>query len=201
MPVVFWPWIREFFGVSHRITVVCAFAISFFIYALIKKKLLLGIVMLIICGIVFVQYNSHFHFDKNQRINVNRELLRQIKQHPFVGSGFYNGMNPAHMFPVADCVHQEPDGRISNKGWVYRHNDFLSIAAYLGLPALALIALTIIGMMYLLGGGIPVFVLLGFIITCGLQMTMFTIDKAISILLFTAWAIARKKEETNESYH
>ena len=132
LPVVLFPWLKEILTIHPRITLLVAVVISLFIYAILNKKIWIILIMLILASAIFIKYNRHFKFSYNCRNYVNAELIKEIKQHPIVGKGYNRTVKPDNMILN------------SYQGWLYRHNDFLSIASYLGIPILIFMSLFLI---------------------------------------------------------
>lgn len=116
------------------------------------------------------------------------QLIREIIKHPFVGSGFYHGLeHPKHMIWI----------EYQNHGWLFRHNDYLSLGAYLGIFA------TICVMWFLINSAkkigirpalIPVLII---IIMSFFQLNMFRIERAGPFLLIASLCLKQgyQKEE------
>lgn len=178
-------------GVS--MTFVFSIAVSVIIYLFIKKGNLLLIpnfiwgFLLIGISSIFALINWPYIMMKwTARPYVWKQLIKEIIEHPFVGSGFYHGLgHPDHMIDVEIY------------GWLWRHNDWLSLGAYLGAAALIFIvwfyskSIRKIGIRPAL---IPMLII--GIMSC-FQITMFSYDKASVYLLMGALCISQsyKKEE------
>jgi len=116
---------RGFFVKS--LTPIFAVAICSLIWCVIKKKWVIGILILILAG-VFVAMNMHYIALKWQaRAFAWPYTIEEIMRHPITGFGFDKNL-------MSNLI-------LSPSGWIYRHNDFLNIVRDLGLPALIMIGL------------------------------------------------------------
>lgn len=154
-----------------RITIIVASVISTLVYLIIKRQFFHAYWAGVI-GAALAFYKWGWIVMKfNCRPYVWLELLRQIKDHPVLGSGFLRTLNPENMITV-------PGFNGTWLGWLYRHNDFLSIGAYLGILGFigsigfAVWCVRKVGMTIY---AIPVWTI---ILTATFQMTFFEADKA-----------------------
>lgn len=183
------PFVKEYFIIDRlRVTPLFAFGISFLIYFIYKKKWGIVSLMCLVSGL-FIPMKDRILSCFSTRPFVIKELLNQIKLHPLVGSGFNKGLNPDHMV----YIHENATH------WIFRHNDYMSICSYLGIPALILIIWFSIECL-VKSKGVYKFIVLGTIFLCLFQMTMFDTVKAVSciILLSVCLLESLKKEGFNE---
>lgn len=107
------------------------------------------------------------------------ELSKQIIEHPIVGSGFNKFLLPDDMVWVRQI------GTVVY-GWLYRHNDYLSIAAFIGLPVLIPIVMILKGIFMRLQRFVYIVPFMAFCICSFFQITMFQPEKALPIIVLTA---------------
>jgi hypothetical protein len=113
-------------------------------------------------------------------------LIGEIKLHPFVGTGFNKTLNPDNMFFVKKW------------GWLYKHNDLLALASYLGIPSLAFMVYFIIDTIKKLKISWRLVICLTILITSLFQMTFFFVDKAVICLLILSVCITEAIENKKE---
>lgn len=184
-PIALFPWIKEL--IHPRISILLSALLSFLIYSVIKRKFKVCIFILLLLSFICIKYNSHFYCRNNQRCFVANKLVEDIKNHPIIGTGYIKTINPEY------CVFKP------SYGWVYRHNDFLSFAAYQGIPSLILLIIFLYSIFKIIGLNVYSFIILTFVFTCFMQATMFVdIRKALVILFITGWCIAKKLGDKND---
>jgi hypothetical protein len=182
LPFFLIPWLKDIFRHPPRITFICALIISVFVY-LFPRYRIISIGSAVILGLtIFMVFNHKFDGTYNLRPFVVEELSRQISAHPFVGTGYNKTLSYDNMLlsPVM--------------GWVYRHNDFLSIATYIGIPALVFLVVFIGEVFFNTKGTAFMIIPLAFVITCFCQMTAFYAEKALAIIILTGWSVVKSKE-------
>jgi len=103
------------------------------------------------------------------------ELLRQIYENFWFGTGYNKLLRPDNMVWVREI------GTITC-GWLFRHNDYLSIVAFLGFP----IIIPIVGVIHKLikrfKTSPKAIFIYAVLILCFFQITMFEADKALFII-------------------
>ena len=110
------------------------------------------------------------------------ELLRQIKEHPFIGKGFNHTLLPDNMIWVRKI------GTVIY-GWLWAHNDYLNLAACLGAIVLVFLAWFVIETIRRIGNTVYLIPFLTIAIAACFQITMFMPDKAAVCILISAICI------------
>lgn len=167
-------------------TILFAVAVSLLIYAFLKKRFALAVSSLLL-GIGMFALNYPWVLMKwETRPLVWQQLIKGIKSHPFVGNGFCE-------YLWGNMTWIEPD----KFGWAYRHNDYLSIGGYLGIPALIFAAWFVIDTCLKIRIRPLLIVFMAIAITCFFQMTMFYPDRGMLCLLMTGICLSEaiKKED------
>jgi hypothetical protein len=174
---------------SHggRITIVAAIAVSVIIYLFIHRKYILASIGVGICSIGSVIGWAFLVQKFECRPYVWGQMILDMVKHPLFGTGFNNTLMPDNMTYVNNILNTE-------YGWLYRHNDFLSIGAYLGVPALIFIGLWVITLIKRTINSVYVIPILAIVLTCFFQMTVFDPDKAVICLVLTGICIKGEKE-------
>jgi len=109
-----------------------------------------------------------------------RQLVAEIAKNPWFGSGFPNTLeHPDHMIWIT----------YGNYGWIWRHNDYLSLAAYLGIFATLFLVWFLIKTVRRIGIRPALIPVLAIVIMSFFQMSMFRIDRAGILLLIGALCI------------
>ena len=103
-----------------------------------------------------------------------------------VGSGFSKTLDGNYTWVDRDVF-----------GWVYRHNDYLSLGSYAGAIALGLLIWFLVRSIKLIGVRPVLILFMAILIQCFFQLTMFELDKACICLVLGTLCIAEsyKKEE------
>jgi len=112
------------------------------------------------------------------------ELLRNIKEHPFVGSGFNHTLLPDNMIWVKKI------GTVTY-GWIWAHNDYLNLASYLGVITLIFMAWFITETLKRIGKTVYLIPFLTIVIASCFQITMFFPDKAAICIVVAAVCITK----------
>jgi len=188
-PILLIPWIKDhsmqFFADYGRHTLIVSFLLSVLIYLFLRKKYkFLSVIILFLTVLLFFKFDvirSRFLC----RPYVFEYLIKSIINHPFVGAGFNKGL--------------APDNAIFGGYWggVYKHNDYLSIGAYLGLPIVFFIIMFVRRTIRDIKLSIWLIPFLTIAIMSFFQMTMFDIAKAVSCVFITILCVLRayKKKE------
>lgn len=180
--------LSKFYVYGARITPVLAIGLGFLIYLILRKKYLLSWIITLPISI-FVILNWKWVLSKFAcRPYVFVELIKQIGEHPFIGSGFNHTLYPNNMIWVR---------KIGNivYGWIYRHNDFLSIGAYLGIFTLICVIWFMVESVRKIGIRMYLLPILIICIMASFQMTMFEPDKAAICLVLIAISIKETLKE------
>lgn len=167
---------------SENVTFFASIGVSIGIYLILRRKWLYASILAVFGGALVAHKWPLIAMKWQARPLVFKQLLKEIYKHPFWGSGFYHGLeHPNFMIWVKE----------KDWGWIWRHNDWLSIGAYLGIFATVSllwfysVSLKKIGIRPAL---IP-FLAIGIMST--FQMNFFRIERA-SIYLLT-WGLCLKQ--------
>lgn len=178
LPAILIPFIRTY-SYGGRITPIVALVVSFIIYLILKKDFVVAsIVGLAGASVALIKW-PWVAMKFACRPYVMVELIKQMFEHPVKGSGFKSLLGAENMIwvrQIGDVVY----------GWIYRHNDFLSIGAYLGVFALICITLFVFESMFRIGITPYLIPFMAIILTCFFQMTMFEPDKAALCIVLGA---------------
>lgn len=179
------PLLKEF-RAANSMTFVGSIIASVFIYLLLKKRFILSGLACIV-GSLFAFLNWKWILMKfSCRPLVWKQLLIEITKHPFVGSGFDKGLkHPEGMIWIEQGMY----------GWIFRHNDYLSIGAYLGVLATILIVWFVIDALWKIKNRAVLIPFLAISIMCFFQMTMFHIPRAGVYILIGALCIKQVTKE------
>jgi len=177
-PLLILPWIRDYsIGASHKFTWICAIIISLLIYSILRKRLVAVLSILSISSIFIIKNFAMMKVRFACRPELIKIFLAQITEHPFIGTGFNKFLSPDNMIFSPYW------------GWLYRHNDILSITAYLGIPIFIIIFLFIADLTKKTGVNYRLILLLILINISFFQMTIVRPDKAVSYLLILGFII------------
>ena len=180
------PWISEWVIIGRvRATLVFAIGFSALVYCLYKKKTILYSLILTFGAYVFITFNARILSCLSTRPLIWGKLWADIVSHPFVGTGFNKTLNPDHMIYV-------PEGL---NWWILRHNDFMSIGAYLGIPAIVFIVWFAISLLKKTRLTIWFIPIMSLILLCTFQMTMFEAAKAMSCLLIIGITVINTEDK------
>lgn len=163
-------------------TFILSSGLSILIYLLLSKKFLFASISA--AGIlIFAKLRwSALMVSWACRPYVLRQLWKEICQRPLFGSGFYHGLG-------------HPQEMINTPwGWLYRHCDWLSICAYLGVPMLILLIWAFISSTKRIGIKLALIPMLIIGITSAFQLNFFKIKRA-SIYLLTIGICIKKGEQ------
>lgn len=164
-----------------QMSIIIAMFVGFIVYLVLQRRFIL-LDLLICLTFLVVTVNYKWLWMKFAlRPGVWAELCRMIWAHPFIGEGFNK------------FVGQDQNGitlwnsaRTVVMNCLYRHNDFLNIAALYGAPVLIGIGLFIKESIDRLKGSWMIAPFIGFIALCFVQATMFSPDKALVLICTTA---------------
>lgn len=186
-PVLLMPWFFEF-SKDHHLTPFVALFLSLIIYSVIKKRLWVSF-LLLAPGLVYFYIKHTWVLSKFRfKIPMVKELVSQIIQHPFVGSGFNKTLNADNMVFL-----------FKENLWLWKYNDFLNIGSQLGITALILCVLLAFKILNTMKSGVCFVLSLTLILIMSAQSIMFFVDKAVSYLLLTGMFVVNnyKKEAIN----
>lgn len=183
IPILLVPWRRP--GPPNH-TLLCSVALAIIIYLFLKRRYILGVlgtsIFTVVSVVTYPILSKYFAC----RIPIFDNLLHQIVQHPFVGTGFNKTLSYDNM-----VFHPY-------WGWLYRHNDYLSIGAFIGVASTLLIIAFIVSSLKRIRTSIYLIPFLIIVIMCMFQMTMFKVDKAISCILITSLCLAQTTREVGD---
>jgi hypothetical protein len=166
-----------------RGSIVFAFAIGFIIFLILRKKYFYT-AFLVMAALAFL-YIKHdwFSMKFNCRIPLWKDMFFQIWEHPFIGSGFNKLFRPDNMTISTSW----------GNTWLFKHNDYFNILQVLGVFAAIPIAMFLRQVIQTVRRSWYIAPIIGVMVLCFVQMTMFDGDKALSILGFTALAITENE--------
>ena len=163
-----------------------ALSLALLAWLILKKKYRVSLII-ILGGILFIfcQYGwlmNRFRF----KIPVLTSLIKQIIQHPFVGSGFNHTLSPDNMVFID-----------SQQIWLWRYNDFLNLTSQLGLISLISCVGFCIVTLRRIKNDFNFFIAVMMILVMTAKSIMPFIDKAVTYILLTGLFIVfdYKKEE------
>jgi hypothetical protein len=185
LPIAVAPLVNEY-TYGGRMTIPLGIATSVIIYLFLTNRQKIASVISLVGVMALLPMWKWVAMKFACRPVVWQELLWQIKEHPLVGTGFNRTLNPDNM------VYVRPD----DYGWLYRHNDILSLTAYLGIIAGILLLWFIAQSFKQIGTSIYLIPFLAIILISLFQMTFFTPDKGALCLLIGSISIMEtyKKE-------
>lgn len=183
MPIFLVPLLKIDFMLG-RMTIVLSLILGIAIYFMVKRVWFV-FMLLVWGGISIVLLNWQWVVMKWQcRPYIWVELIRQIKENPLFGTGFSHDLGRDNMIFVREIWGH-------TYGYVFRHNDFLSLTAYLGLIVLPLLLWYVVSTLKIVWKTIYLIPILSICILCFFQMTMFVADKAVICILL--WGISIKE--------
>ncbi len=176
LPVVAHVWIAKMLY-HGQLTPVLALGVGIFAYLLYKRKFKWAIFIALV-AIDFMVYKREWVAMKFAcRPYVFLDLIQQIIKHPFVGSGFNKLLIPDNFINV----------RSWGNTWLYRHNDFLSLMAYIGVFAIIPIVMLIRELLKRFKGRWYSALLVSYCALCFFQITFIFGDRVAIILLSLSW--------------
>jgi len=183
-PILAIPWFFEFIKDQHLTPFVALF-IALLIYCLWKRKIW-AFMLMFWSGLTYFGLNYSYILNKFRfKIPIMGELVRQIIQHPFVGSGFNKTLSPDNMIFLD-----------KQQLWLWRYNDFLNLGAQLGIVALFCSLFFISGILSRIRANWHLILAITMILIMSSQSIMFFADKAVTYLFLTGLIILNsyKKE-------
>ena len=115
----------KIYTIGGQMTIYMALILSVIIYLFLKRKNTIAIILSIMSATEVIGLWPYVVKKFSCRPVVWHQLFLEIHKHPFIGSGFNHTLQPNNMIWVNYI------GNV-NYGWIFRHNDLLSIGAYLG---------------------------------------------------------------------
>lgn len=181
IPIAMIPWIKVMLY-HGQISPMLGLAVAFIAYLIMKKEYMIAVILTVPMIIGCLVKHEWIIMKWICRPYVWVELLKQIKEHPFVGSGFNKFLTPDNLTWIRQI------GAVTY-GWLWRHNDYLSIAAFIGTPVLLPIGLFISEVFNKLRYSWKVVPFMAIAIMCFFQMTMFSAEKSFILITGTALLI------------
>lgn len=185
IPIGLVPLVKQVIG-TPNVTLVASIGISAIIYLILRQKWLYASI-LANSGLILAFFNWPLIQNKwPARPLVWKQLIKEISKHPWFGSGFYHGLeHPNNMIWVEQ----------GGYGWLWRHNDWLSLGAFLGIFAIVFILWFYISSMKRIGIRLALIPLLAIGTMSFFQMNMFRVERAGLFLLIGALSIKRSYEK------
>jgi hypothetical protein len=160
---------------TRQMSFLLSFALATLIYLIMTKRYKIYIVALIFTIVLVISKYQWILFKWNCRPYSWIELGRQIMEHPFVGTGYNKTLIPDNMMWIRQI------GNVVY-GWLWRQNDYLSIASFLGLPILIPIAMFLKDLFMRFRKFAYVVLFMAFCLTSFMQITMFVPEKALIVI-------------------
>lgn len=188
-----------------QMTPLLAVGVGIFIYLLCKRQTKWAIFVALV-GLNIVAWNYKWLMMKfSSRPHVWMELFRFIKNPPYIGSFFIEVFRHDWFnFIVGSGFNKlvVADNMLSIRtwggNWLFRHNDILSLMAYIGVFAIIPIILFVKELFIRFRGTQFISLLVAVVVLCNIQITFTRPDRVAVILLVLAWCyIEAKKEESN----
>jgi len=175
--------------IAENVTFFASIGVSLIIYLILRRKWLYASILANL-GLIIAFFNWPLIQSKwPARPLVWGQLIKEIWLKKIVGSGFYHGLeHPNEMIWVSQ----------GNYGWLWRHNDYLSIGAYLGIPAMIFIIWFLFSTIKKIHIRLALIPILIIAIMSFFQMNMFKVERAGTFLLIGALCLRtglEKKEE------
>ena len=158
-----------------QMSYILALVLSVIIYNIRKQYWTLAFIALSGVIVIAILNLSWLVMKFNCRPYIWWHMIKGIMDYPFVGTGFNRLLQPDNMTWVTQI------GKLEY-GWLWRHNDYLSLAGYIGLPILIPIIGLIKSFHDKFRDSWKIIVFTSFVIVCFFQMTMFDPYKAFIIL-------------------
>jgi len=168
-------------------TIFMAFLLSLFIYCILKKYFLRAFLMGISGTLIFIFNYKWLAMKFLGRPYVWAQMIQNIQKHPIKGNGFCE-----YLWGNMEWVSQD------NYGWIYRHNDFLGIGDYLGIPVIIFIIWFVIETFKRVGIRPLLIPILMIAIMCNFQMTMFFCDRAMICIIIISLILSQTIENKGE---
>jgi hypothetical protein len=161
-------------------------ATAVFIYFLLRRKYII-VFFISLWGLFMIGFLNKLIMTRFVcRPLVWQQLVKEIFQHPLFGTGFSKGIFP-------------PDNLllVEKYGYVFRHNDYLSLGAYLGISAMIIAVWFVVETIKKVGIRPELILILSIAIMCFFQLTMFKFSNAAIYLTIGALVIQEniKKQE------
>lgn len=165
-------------------TFILSLGLAVIIYFILSKRFLLASVVGAL-GLIFAKLRwASFVVSFACRPLIYKQLIKEICKHPIVGSGFYHGL-------------EHPNEMLYTEywGWLFRHCDWLSIGAYLGIPVMIFVTWFFISSTKRIGVSPALMPLLVIGIMSMFQLNMFKIERAGIYLLTIGLCLKQSQEK------
>lgn len=174
IPIALIPVVNKmlYFG---QVTPVFAVLLAFAFYFIGRQKKIFVVLTSLLALTILITNFQWVAMKFNCRPYVNIELLRQISENFWKGTGFNRFLTPDNLIWVRQIGNFE-------YGWLYRHNDFLSITAFMGVPILLGIVLFLKELFDRVRYTPWIIMFTAIVLMCCFQITMFLPDKALIII-------------------
>ena len=159
-----------------RMTMPMAFIAGILIYLFLNRRYFLGLVIGIMSATEVICLWKWIMMKWSCRPWIWKQLLDEIYKHPIVGSGFNHTLDPENMIWISQ------KGNV-NYGWIYRHNDYLSLGACLGAIVIILLLWFIIETLDNIRKSVYLIPFLMILFTAFFQITFFEPVKAAACLV------------------
>ena len=183
LPVCLWNFINYSIA-GGRCSLIVAMVMGFVVYLIVKKRYQIASLLTLI-GLNFALWNIDWLIMKwSCRIPIWHDLIFSkvsnigILQHPFIGHGYNKLVLPDGMMFSTQL-----------EGYLFQHNDYLNIMNILGILAVIPIAMFMWQVLKIVKRSWYLAPIVGIAILCFVQMTIFSGDKALAIVVFLALAV------------
>ena len=176
LPIAAWNWIDVMFYCG-QMTPILALGVGFFTFLLYKRKFKWAMLVALI-AMNIIAWNYKWVLMKFAcRPHIWLDLILKIKEHPFVGSGYNKLLIPDNLVNI----------KTWGNTWLYRHNDPLSLLAYIGVFAIIPIVMFVRELLVRFKGTWFIAPTVAICALCAIQVTFIFGDKASIILLSLSW--------------
>ena len=205
LPVVAKVWYSEIMYCG-QMTPLLAVGLGFFVFLLYKRKFKWAIFVALVAIDIMVWNRAWIILKFRCRPYVWLELCKYIRNPPYIGSFFIEKIRNCPLsFMVGSGFNKlvVPDNMIAvstyGNYWLFKHNDYLSLMAYIGVFAIIPVALFIKELFVRFKRTWFIAPLVAYCALCFFQITFSEPDRVAIILLSMAWCwIEAKKEDVCE---
>ena len=135
---------------------------------------------------------DHIMMKWQSRPQMWRTLFEDMISNPTFGSGFNNTLKPENMVLLSYGNRQHPDWVY---GWTFRHNDILSIGAYLGVVAFIAVLWFCLDCFKQTKRSVWIIPMLTIFLMCNFKMTFFYPERAAICIVLMALGIKSTTKE------
>jgi len=201
LPIAMTPWIVKMLYCG-QMTPILAAGLGFFVFLLYKRKFKWAIFVALVAIDVMVWNRRWLIMKFECRPHVWMELCRIIQNPPYIGSFFIEKIRNGPMtFLVGSGFNKLliPDNLISIRSWggnwLFRHNDPLSLMAYIGVFAIIPVVIFVKDLYIRFKRTWFIAPLVAYCALCCFQVTFIRPDKVAIILLSLSWMWIESKKE------